>query len=48
MSETLNDKKLAEIVNLTLSHYEDNALSFREGTKDHDVSQNYDNFFGRV
>ena len=44
MSETLNDKKLAEIVNLTLSHYEDNALSFREGTKDHDVSQNYDNF----
>ena len=31
---------LEEIENLTLGHYENNAESFRIGTKDHDVSQN--------
>ena len=31
---------LEEIENLTIGHYEDNAESFRIGTKDHDVSQN--------
>ena len=31
---------LEEIENLTIGHYEDNAESFRFGTKDHDVSQN--------
>ena len=31
---------LEEIENLTIGHYENNAESFRIGTKDHDVSQN--------
>ena len=31
---------LEEIEKFTISHYEDNAESFRVGTKDHDVSQN--------
>lgn len=48
MSEILTDEKLATIVNLTVSHYEDNAQSFWEGTKDHDVSQNYDNFLAAL
>ena len=37
---------LQEIESLTLSHYNDNAIQFYEGTKDHDVSQNYDAFLG--
>ena len=44
MSEILTDKKLSEIETRTVSHYNDNALSFWEGTRDHDVSQNYDSF----
>ena len=32
---------LREISRATLGHYESNAASFREGTRDHDVSQNY-------
>jgi SAM-dependent methyltransferase len=31
---------LAEIVNRTLAHYDENAEAFWEGTRDHDVSQN--------
>ena len=31
---------LEEIEKFTIAHYEDNAESFRVGTKDHDVSQN--------
>ena len=37
---------LEEIENLTIGHYEDNAESFRIGTKDHDVSQNIAAFLG--
>ena len=33
--------QLTEIETLTLSHYEQNAADFWQGTKDHDVSQNY-------
>jgi len=44
MSEPLTDKKMAEVVSTTIAHYEDNAWSFWEGTKDHDVSQNYERF----
>ena len=33
-------RKLSEIENITLNHYEQNANSFWEGTKDHDVTQN--------
>ena len=35
---------LDEIERVTLSHYENNAVSFWEGTKDHDVSQNIEAF----
>jgi SAM-dependent methyltransferase len=34
--------ELASISARTLAHYEANAESFRIGTRDHDVSQNYD------
>tara|TARA_B100000579_G_C22646506_1_gene764016 strand:+ start:301 stop:939 length:639 start_codon:yes stop_codon:yes gene_type:complete len=37
---------LEEIENLTIGHYENNAESFRIGTKDHDVSQNIAAFLG--
>lgn len=36
--------KLTEIENVTLSHYDQNADSFWEGTKDHDVTQNREAF----
>jgi SAM-dependent methyltransferase len=36
-----------QIESLTLEHYNQNSTSFREGTKDHDVSQNYDSFLSR-
>ena len=39
---------LEEIENLTIGHYEDNAESFRIGTKDHDVSQNIATFLGAL
>jgi SAM-dependent methyltransferase len=32
----------------TLAHYEANASSFREGTRDHDVTQNYAALLGRL
>ena len=39
---------LEEIENLTIGHYENNAESFRMGTKDHDVSQNIAAFLGAL
>jgi SAM-dependent methyltransferase len=36
----LNPDDLARISALTLAHYQDCAEAFREGTRDHDVSQN--------
>ncbi|WP_090264025.1 class I SAM-dependent methyltransferase [Pseudomonas panipatensis] len=36
----LDDQTLREITRLTLAHYQDSADAFREGTRDHDVSQN--------
>ena len=39
---------LEEIENLTIGHYENNAESFRIGTKDHDVSQNIEAFLGAL
>jgi SAM-dependent methyltransferase len=36
----LNPDQLAQISALTLAHYQDCAEDFREGTRDHDVSQN--------
>ena len=37
---------LEEIENLTIGHYNNNAESFRIGTKNHDVSQNIAAFLG--
>ena len=36
------DEDLARVTGQTLAHYELNAEGFREGTRDHDVSQNID------
>ena len=36
----LQPRDLAEIASATLDHYNRNAEEFREGTRDHDVSQN--------
>jgi len=40
MSDPLNG--LNQLARQTLAHYEHNAEGFREGTRDHDVSQNID------
>ncbi|MDG2273222.1 MAG: class I SAM-dependent methyltransferase [Halioglobus sp.] len=40
----LTEEKLSQIQDITIAHYEQNALSFWQGTKDHDVRQNYDRF----
>ncbi|HMS27627.1 MAG TPA: SAM-dependent methyltransferase, partial [Burkholderiaceae bacterium] len=37
---TMTPEDLKAISKQTLSHYDDNAESFWQGTKDHDVSQN--------
>ncbi len=36
-----------KIESLTLEHYNENSSSFWEGTKDHDVTENYDCFLSR-
>ena len=41
---TLRKDQLHTIETITLSHYDDNAVSFWKGTKDHDVAQNYQAF----
>jgi len=38
----LTPEELREVSRVTLQHYESSAASFREGTRDHDVSQNVD------
>ncbi|AYC31021.1 class I SAM-dependent methyltransferase [Pseudomonas cavernae] len=40
MSPKLPHEELAQISALTLAHYQRSAEAFREGTRDHDVSQN--------
>jgi SAM-dependent methyltransferase len=47
MSHTLPAEQLTEIEQVTLSHYDTNALSFWQGTKDHDVTQNYQALLSR-
>lgn len=44
MSNPLNPQELETVEAITLSHYNDNAQGFWEGTKDHDVTQNRDAF----
>jgi SAM-dependent methyltransferase len=46
MFSHLNPKELNKIETSTLGHYNANAASFWEGTKDHDVSQNRAAFLG--
>lgn len=48
MPNRLPADRLAEIENITLGHYSDNARSFWQGTKDHDVTQNYAKFLGAL
>lgn len=38
----LDPKNLEQIATITLGHYQQSAEGFREGTRDHDVSQNID------
>lgn len=40
----LKPEDLAQITQSTLSHYQERAESFWEGTRDHDVTQNYQAF----
>jgi SAM-dependent methyltransferase len=42
------DDELKDITGRTLGHYESRADAFREGTKDHDVSQNYAALLGAI
>lgn len=44
----LADPDLNVITSRTLDHYESNAASFWEGTRDHDVTQNYEAFLGAL
>lgn len=47
MPDKLPEHQLTEIEKITLGHYDDNALSFWDGTKDHDVTQNYHAFLSQ-
>lgn len=47
MPNTLPHEQLAEIESLTLDHYSENAASFWQGTRDHDVTQNYQALLGQ-
>jgi hypothetical protein len=42
------DEELLRMANLTLAHYGRSAGTFWDGTKSHDVSQNYDAFLGAI
>jgi SAM-dependent methyltransferase len=39
---TIPELQLAEIEEMTLRHYDGNASAFWQGTRDHDVTQNYE------
>ena len=41
MNNPFSPEQLKHVEESTVGHYNDNAESFREGTKDYDVSQNY-------
>jgi len=44
MPDKLPAHQLVDIERTTVGHYDENAESFWQGTRDHDVSQNYENF----
>ena len=48
MPDDISREQLADIQATTLNHYDSNAQSFWEGTRDHDVSQNYEKFLARL
>lgn len=48
MPAELTVAQLAEIEAITLGHYSDHAASFWQGTRDHDVTQNYRALLGRL
>lgn len=48
MKTPLDPAALSEISRVTLRHYDAHADAFREGTRDHDVSQNVDALLGRI
>jgi SAM-dependent methyltransferase len=48
LAERLSSDDLAALTARTLGHYEAGAESFREGTRDHDVSQNYAALLGAI
>ena len=47
MPKELPAERLDKIEEVTLAHYDNNALSFWQGTKDHDVTQNYQAFLNQ-
>jgi SAM-dependent methyltransferase len=48
MTKKLSKNELEEITARTLRHYDEKASSFWEGTRDHDVSQNYEAFLSAL
>ena len=44
MVSSWNSEELSKIETITLGHYDANAESFWQGTKDHDVTQNLEAF----
>jgi SAM-dependent methyltransferase len=48
MTEVLDPPELKEIAGRTLGHYDANAARFWEGTRDHDVTQNYQALLGAL
>ncbi len=48
MKKQLTPENLETITSTTLHHYESSAVAFWEGTKDHDVSQNYQALLGAL
>jgi SAM-dependent methyltransferase len=44
----VSDRPLHEITSRTIAHYDASAQSFRDGTWDHDVSQNYTALLGAL
>jgi SAM-dependent methyltransferase len=48
MKKELDADALRQISRVTLRHYNDNASSFQDGTRDHDVSQNISALLGSI
>jgi len=48
MVDRLSDEDLLELANRTLAHYARSAGTFWDGTKSHDVSQNYEALLGAI